>query len=80
VDPSDLPAMATALGALLPDHSRAALAVSSDRIILPAPDGANTLIEALGRLRDADIELVDVVLRRPSLDDVFFALTTGPGT
>jgi ABC-2 type transport system ATP-binding protein len=78
VDPNDLPAMATALGSLLPEQNRAALSVGSDRITLPAPDGANTLIEALGRLRDANIELVDVVLRRPSLDDVFFALTTGP--
>ena len=76
LDPNDLPAMATALGSLLHETNRAALSVTSDRITLPAPDGANTLIEALGRLRDAKIELVDVVLRRPSLDDVFFALTT----
>jgi ABC-2 type transport system ATP-binding protein len=80
VDPNDLPAMAAALGSLLPDQNRAALSVTSDRITLPAPEGANTLVEALGRLRDAKIAVVDVVLRRPSLDDVFFALTTGPAT
>ena len=80
VDPNDLPAMAAALGSLLPDQNRAALTVTSDRISLPAPEGANTLVEALGRLRDAKIEVVDVVLRRPSLDDVFFALTSGPAT
>jgi ABC-2 type transport system ATP-binding protein len=74
-NPADLPAMAAALSSLLPEQNKAALSVSSDRIVLPAPDGANTLMEALGRLRDADIELVDVILRRPSLDDVFFALT-----
>jgi ABC-2 type transport system ATP-binding protein len=78
VDPNDLPAMAAALGSLLPDQNRAALSAASDRITLPAPDGATTLIEALGRLTAADIKLVDVVLRRPSLDDVFFALTKGP--
>ncbi|HEV7362728.1 MAG TPA: daunorubicin/doxorubicin resistance ABC transporter ATP-binding protein DrrA, partial [Mycobacterium sp.] len=47
----------------------------SDRIAIPAPDGANTLIEAVGRLAAANIDLADVALRRPSLDDVFLALT-----
>ena len=45
---------------------------------MPAPDGANTLIEALRRLDAAGIKLADVALRRPSLDDVFFALTRSP--
>jgi ABC-2 type transport system ATP-binding protein len=80
VDPKDLPVMAAALGTLLPDENKAALSVGADRVTLPAPDGANTLINALGRLKDANIALVDVVLRRPSLDDVFFALTTDPAT
>lgn len=47
----------------------------SDRIALPAPDGANTLIEVMGRLGAAKIELADIALRRPSLDDVFLSLT-----
>ena len=42
---------------------------------MPAPDGANTLIEALRRLDSANIKLADVAMRRPSLDDVFFAFT-----
>jgi ABC-2 type transport system ATP-binding protein len=74
-DPKDLPAMAEALGSLLPDENRAAMTFDSDRIAMPAPDGANTLMEVLRRLGSANIELVDVALRRPSLDDVFFALT-----
>src|SRR5215218_1942081 len=52
----------------------------SGRITLPARDGADTLVEALRRLGSANIELVDVVLRRPSLDDVFFALTNESAT
>jgi ABC-2 type transport system ATP-binding protein len=77
-DPNDLPAVAEALGPLLPDENRAALTPDADRVALPAPDGANTLVEALRRLDSADIKLADVGLRRPSLDDVFFALTKEP--
>jgi len=75
-DLNDLPAIAEALGSLLPDQNRAALTTASDRIALPAPRGANTLVEALSRLNSANIELTDIALRRPSLDDVFLSLTT----
>ncbi|OBH88807.1 daunorubicin/doxorubicin resistance ABC transporter ATP-binding protein DrrA [Mycobacterium sp. E2733] len=72
----DLPAIADALGSLLPESNRAALTPTSDRIAMPAPAGANTLVEALSRLKSAHVELADIALRRPSLDDVFLALTT----
>ncbi len=42
---------------------------------MPAPDGPKTLMEALRRLNEAEIELMDIALRRPSLDEVFLALT-----
>ncbi|MGY2006224.1 ATP-binding cassette domain-containing protein [Nocardia gipuzkoensis] len=71
----DLPAIAAALGPLLPQESRAALTPDSDRIAVPAPDGAKTLLEALRRLDSAGVDLIDVALRRPSLDDVFLQLT-----
>jgi ABC-2 type transport system ATP-binding protein len=74
-DLSDLPAIAEALGPLLPEKNRAALTVASDRIAMPAPKGASTLIEAVWRLDAANIDLVDVALRRPSLDEVFLSLT-----
>jgi ABC-2 type transport system ATP-binding protein len=48
---------------------------TSDRISMPAPDGPNTLMQALQLLNDARIELMDIALRRPSLDEVFLALT-----
>lgn len=71
----DLPAMITVLGPMLPDTIRATLSETSDRISMPAPDGPKSLMEALHRLEDADIELMDIALRRPSLDEVFLALT-----
>ncbi len=72
----DLPAIAVTLGVLLPDDHRAALNSASDRIAIPAPDGPNTLLRALGLISAADIELRDIALRRPSLDEVFLALTS----
>jgi ABC-2 type transport system ATP-binding protein len=77
-DLNDLPAMVKALGPLIPE-SRAAITAASDRIAMPAPGGVNTLIEALGRLDTVNIELADIALRRPSLDDVFMALTKDSG-
>ncbi len=72
---NDIPAMATALGPLLPESIRTSLTDASDRIAMPAPDGPNTLVQALQRLSAANIELVDIALRRPSLDEVFLVLT-----
>jgi ABC-2 type transport system ATP-binding protein len=72
----DLPAIAHALGSLLPEKNRAGLTPASDRIAIPAPDGPNTVMQALWQLGGANIELLDIALRRPSLDEVFLALTT----
>jgi daunorubicin resistance ABC transporter ATP-binding subunit len=44
-------------------------------IVLPAPDGARTLTEALRRLDAEGIDPDDATLRKPTLDDVFLALT-----
>jgi len=74
-DFKDLLVIARALGPLLPEKVRAALTPESDRIAMPAPDGASTLIEAMARLAAANLDVADVALRRPSLDDVFLALT-----
>lgn len=71
----DIPEVVRALGTLLPEANRAALTETSDRISLPAPDGPKTLMQALQLLSDAGIELTDIALRRPSLDEVFLALT-----
>ncbi|MCH9734555.1 MAG: ATP-binding cassette domain-containing protein [Actinomycetia bacterium] len=73
----DIPRMARALGSMLPETIWATLTETSDRISIPAPEGPRTLMEALSRLGDAGIELMDIALRRPSLDEVFLALTGG---
>ncbi|GGM02213.1 ATP-binding cassette domain-containing protein [Nakamurella endophytica] len=44
-------------------------------VTLPVSGGAEVLATALARLDGAAVELVDVGLRRPDLDDVFLALT-----
>jgi daunorubicin resistance ABC transporter ATP-binding subunit len=45
------------------------------RIVLPALDGAATLTQALRRLDAAGITPEDLALRKPTLDEVFLALT-----
>ncbi len=71
VDAGDVPAVVAALSEL----GACTVAESADRVSLPAPDGAVTLSEALNRITAADIELIDIALRRPSLDEVFIQLT-----
>jgi len=75
---AEIHAVADALGPLLPPAARAAITADSDRITIPAPDGPGTLSAALWRLNSAHIELADIILRKPSLDDVFLALTADP--
>lgn len=71
VDAAEVPAVVTALRGL----EGVAVAESADRVALPAPDGAATLGEVLRRVTDAGIDLIDIALRRPSLDEVFLELT-----
>ncbi|WP_330252234.1 ATP-binding cassette domain-containing protein [Nocardia sp. NBC_00565] len=71
VDAGDVPAVLAALS----DLGVVTVAESQDRVSLPAPDGAVTLSEALHRINNAGIELIDIALRRPSLDEVFIELT-----
>jgi ABC-2 type transport system ATP-binding protein len=73
---NDMPSMVAALGPLLPARNRAALTTTSNRISMPAPRGVDTLAQALHLLTAAKIELTDIALRRPSLDEVFLALTS----
>jgi ABC-2 type transport system ATP-binding protein len=65
----------SALAALRPLAAR--LAAGRDRIVLSAPDGPLTLRRTLRLLDRADITPSDVALHRPTLDDVFLALTRG---
>ncbi len=45
------------------------------RLTAPVIGGGKVLVEALARLDAADITVLDVGLRRPTLDDVFLILT-----
>jgi ABC-2 type transport system ATP-binding protein len=47
----------------------------TNRVTVPVPDGADSLVAAVRQLDDAGVTLVDISLRRPSLDDVFLSLT-----
>lgn len=78
LDPTQVARAATALGDLVPPAAAADLA-GSERLSIPAPDGAVTLAEALRRLDAAGITLADIGLRRPSLDDVFLSITGHSG-
>ncbi|NNH71785.1 daunorubicin/doxorubicin resistance ABC transporter ATP-binding protein DrrA [Nocardia uniformis] len=78
LDPTHLRQVADALGDLVPAAVRADVN-GADRLSIPAPEGAATLAEALRRLDGAGVQLADIGLRRPSLDDVFLALTGHSG-
>ncbi len=47
----------------------------SRRLTAPVHDGSESLRKALLQLRRSDVALLDVGLRRPTLDDVFLTLT-----
>ena len=44
-------------------------------VTVPVQGGSQALVEALRRLDAASVEVIDVRLRRPTLDDVFLVLT-----
>jgi ABC-2 type transport system ATP-binding protein len=47
----------------------------SSYITIPVRDGAKTLIDAVRLLDTARVEIADIELRKPTLDEVFLALT-----
>ena len=50
------------------------------RLALPAPAGADDLVAAAGALRGAHVDIAEIGLRPPTLDEVFLALTGGSAT
>ncbi|WP_419773377.1 ATP-binding cassette domain-containing protein [Gordonia alkanivorans] len=68
----DLPRLLEVLSDLISDAS----AHTDDHAVsVPAPGGTETLVEVIRRTTEAGIQLSDVAMRRPSLDEVFLALT-----
>ena len=76
-----------AAAAALPDSARVLADLGLDaptveehtrRVTVAVTGGTPVLIEALRRLHETDVEVLDVAIRRPTLDDVFLALTGHP--
>jgi ABC-2 type transport system ATP-binding protein len=73
-DPRRLAAALEGLGT-----ARPAVDVRAGRVVLPVNDGPRILIDLAGRLASSGLGVADLALRRPSLEDVFLALTSQPG-
>ena len=74
VHPAYLPRLRAALKDLL-GPTAADVDTPDGTLSVPAPDGPATLSLVLKRTERAEIPLADIALRRPSLDEVFLALT-----
>jgi ABC-2 type transport system ATP-binding protein len=72
----DAAAARAALGARLPPADLHA-DEASRRLTIVARDGLGTLFTAAQLLRAGGIEVADIALRQPSLDETFLALTAG---
>jgi ABC-2 type transport system ATP-binding protein len=70
-DLADVPAVAAALEGL----DGLEVDTESGTVAVPAPDGVGTLSEVFRRVGALGVELNDISLRKPSLDEVFFKLT-----
>ena len=73
VDDADLERVVTLVSDV--GHERPTVDRGTRRVSLPVEGGAQSLVDVVRRLDEAGIKLVDITLRRPSLDDVFLALT-----
>ena len=69
----DLPAVAEALGRL--DHDGAQVEEATRRVSVGVGPGSDGLTAALASVQAAGVEIEDIALRRPNLDEVFMALT-----
>ena len=67
-------ALAALSGLDVIEHDDASTA-THPRIIVRAADGKSTVRDVIARLDIADIDVVDIGLRQPSLDEVFLQLT-----
>jgi ABC-2 type transport system ATP-binding protein len=73
---ADLPVVAEALGRLTADHP--VVDVATRHVSLAVDSGTKHLMAATRMLDDLGVEVDDIGLRRPTLDEVFLALTGKP--
>jgi ABC-2 type transport system ATP-binding protein len=74
-DPAPLAAAMAGLGT-----GPLAVDAALGRVVLPVADGPAILPEVAARLAASGLRVADLALRRPTLDDVFLALTGQPTT
>ena len=72
-DTADLSNATTALSSVA--SSAPVIDEVAKRILVPVSGGSKAIIEAVRRLDEAKVEIEDIALRRPTLDDVFLSLT-----
>jgi ABC-2 type transport system ATP-binding protein len=66
------------IAALGPDDGEVSIDHEDNQLTVPFALGGRGLPEALRRIDAAGLELVDIALRRPTLDEVFLTLTGRP--
>ena len=71
VKPEDVPRLVAALD----DFSGVEADPEANTVSVPAADGAATLAEVLRRVDRLGVDLIDITLRKPSLDEVFLHLS-----
>jgi ABC-2 type transport system ATP-binding protein len=69
------PADVTRVAGILGDLGEVETDYEANAVSVPASDGAVTLAEVLRRVDRVGAELIDISLRKPSLDEVFLHLT-----
>ena len=67
---------AARIAAALSDFDEVEVDADASTVSVPAPNGVATLTEVFRRMDEIEVELIDISLRRPSLDEVFLHLTT----
>ena len=72
LNPEDLQRIAAALA----DFEEIEVDVEAMTVAVPAPQGVATLSDVFRRIDGLGVELIDISLRRPSLDEVFLHLTS----
>ncbi len=72
----DLARVAEMLGRV--DHGVAQIDESTRRVSVPAESGGEGLMRAVRSVHAADVEIEDIAMRQPNLDEVFLALTGRP--
>jgi ABC-2 type transport system ATP-binding protein len=75
-DPIHLSTIATALADFAGSDCAALIDQQAAAVSVPAPDGVVTFGEVFRRLDGLGIELADISLRKPSLDEAFLSLTS----